>query len=187
MGMVNTAAPWYNGPPVVPMTMNLRQAMVAAAVVVESGVPLTCVPSDLTRVQMDFGMGRPLLPVLERLVALGEGRIVDERASTVTTMLAQLTSRWMNRVGWIVWLTHSQWLWHFTLNDGVNVGAAASEYILARSELISSEMIEDLTAFLQLTASETMAMRSVLCISLSTHSLNIGTSDPTKGCKCDGY
>merc|ERR1712137_406438 len=73
--------------------------MVASAVVVESGVKLTCVTSELTRGQMDFGKEQPLFPVLQQLVELPSA--AKTSAGEITTMLGKLTEHWWNAFGWI--------------------------------------------------------------------------------------
>lgn len=104
MGMCNTTSQCYRGPRngQGKMGMNMKQDMIAAAVVAESGVQLTCVTSELTRTYMDFGTppNRPEpFPVLNRL------RRADDKTSAergeVTAMLATLTQIWWDYIGWL--------------------------------------------------------------------------------------
>merc|ERR1719191_2558565 len=116
------------------MTMNMRQDMVAAAVVAESGVQLTCVSSELTRGQMDFGPRRPLFSVLRRLLELDASY---KGAGEVTRMLANLTTCWMNQAGWIgladpltvaVALDPEQWGTYCRGRFGVHLGALGVDF-----------------------------------------------------------
>lgn len=85
--------------------MNMRQDMVAAAVVAASGVRLTCVTSNITRPLQYCPRSRPLIPVLTALADSEELDWADleefDQPGEVTEVLQTLTEIWFRRFGWL--------------------------------------------------------------------------------------